>query len=347
MITNNLLEFLNEIQKFAVRIKIQETINSLSKDDRVRNIINADAVLEYYEKMYEHFDKNPQDFLFTNRKWLDESLERLNIDLSDVFDEDDNPDHIKREEVIVLFLILWINMKLQDPDNNHPFIKGPYDLFHLWIYDRVLVIRPTKEFYLQDWDDKVLDHAYKKYGRYSSIYTFNIDEKGKIKYYYSHLNGIIDIDKIYKRGRANEINDRCFLYPKTMIHKERVLVRMSDEISKLSDDVIEEKECRNIIIPRNTKFIVREMSGLSNKEYKQLLKYYHTNEMKKASDPYIKEIVDVLAEDYDIEVDSDFISYAKRHAKPKPDSPFQTIAIIDIINAMIKLKDKIGDKENE
>lgn len=51
-----------------------------------------------------------------------------------------------------------------------------------------------------------------------------------------------------------------------------------------------------------------------------------------------------MAEDYGIEVDSDFISYAKRHAKPKPDSPFQTIAIIDIINAMIKLKDKIGDK---
>lgn len=86
------------------------------------------------------------------------------------------------------------------------------------------------------------------------------------------------------------------------------------------------------------------MSGLSNKEYKQLLKYYHTNKLKKASDPYIKEIVDVLAEDYGIEVDSDFISYAKRNSKPKEDSPFQTIAIIDIINAMIKLKKKVGDK---
>lgn len=40
-------------------------------------------------------------------------------------------------------------------------------------------------------------------------------------------------------------------------------------------------------------------------------------------------------------------SYAKRHSKPKEDSPFQTIAIIDIINAMIKLKKKVDDKENE
>lgn len=50
MITNNLLEFLNEFQKFTIKIKIQEIINSLIKDDRVHNIINSDAVLEYYEK---------------------------------------------------------------------------------------------------------------------------------------------------------------------------------------------------------------------------------------------------------------------------------------------------------
>lgn len=64
--TENLLEFLNEIQKFAVRIKIQETINSLIKDDRVHNIINADVIVDYYEKMYKRFDKNPEDFLFSN-----------------------------------------------------------------------------------------------------------------------------------------------------------------------------------------------------------------------------------------------------------------------------------------
>lgn len=92
MITNNLLNFLNEFQKFAIKIKIQEIINTLIKDDRVHNIINADVVLEYYEKMYEHFDKIPEDFLFPNREWVDESLERFNIDLSDDFDESVTPD---------------------------------------------------------------------------------------------------------------------------------------------------------------------------------------------------------------------------------------------------------------
>lgn len=347
MITNNLLEFLNDLQKFTVKIKIQETINTLIKDDRVHNVIDADIIFEYYEKMYEHFDKNPEDFLFPNREWVNESLERFNIDLSDDFDESVTPDQIKREELITLFLVLWVNMKIQDPTSCEN-IEEPYELFNLWVKDRVLIIRPTKDVYLHNGDNSVLNRVYKNYGWYTRpLHTFNIDKKGEVKYHYSSPDGVTKINKMYKRGRANEVNDRCFLYPKTMIHEERVLVRMSDEISKLTDNVLEEKERRNIIRPRNAKFIVREMSGLSNKEYKQLLKYYHTNELKKASDPYIKGIVDVLAEDYGIEVDSDFISYAKLHAKPKPDSPFQTIAIIDIINAMIKLKDKIGDKENE
>lgn len=318
MITNNLLEFLNDLQKFMVKIKIQETINTLIKDDRVHNVIDADVVLEYYKKMHEHFDKIPEDFLFPNSEWLDESLKRLNIDLSDTFDESANPNQIKREELITLFLILWVNMKIQDPVSCEN-IEEPYELFNLWVKNRVLVIRPTKETYLHRSDHSVLNHVYKNYGWYTKlVHTFNIDKKGEVKYNYNSPDGIVNIDKMYKRA-----------------------------INKLTDDALEEKERRNIIIPRNTKFIVREMSGLSNKEYKQLLKYYHTNELKKANDPYIKEIVDVLAENYSIEIDSDFISYAKRHAKPKPDSSFQTIAIIDIINAMIKLKKKVGGKEDE
>lgn len=325
-----LLEFLNEIQKFAVRIKIQETINSLIKDDRVHNIINSDVVLEYYEKMHEHFDKIPEDFLFPNREWLNESLERLNIDLSDAFDESANPDQIKREEIIIIFLVLWVNMKIQDPVSCEN-IEEPYELFNLWVKGRVLIIRPTKEVYLHNGDNSVLNHVYKNYGWYTRLlHTFNIDKKGEVKYHYNSPNGITNINKMYKKGHYNKIISDIAYNVKDI----------EDTISKLDDHILEEKERRNIIIPRNTKFIVREMSGLSNKEYKQLLKYYHTNEMKKASDPYIKEIVDVLAEDYGIEVYSDFISYAKRHAKPKPDSPFQTIAIIDIISAMIKLKKK-------
>lgn len=333
MITNNLLEFLNDLQKFTVKIKIQETINTLIKDDRVHNIINANVVLEYYEKMHEHFDKNPEDFLFQNREWVDESLERLNIDLSDDFDESANPDQIKREELIILFLTLWVNMKIQDPDNTSSIIKEPYNLFNLWRHDKVLVIRPTIDFYLQDGDNKVINLSYKKYGWFTGIYTFIIDEKGIIEYHYTDPDGITNIDKMYKKRHDNKIISDIAYNIKDI----------EDTISKLNDNILEEKERRNIIIPRNTKFIVREMSGLSNKEYKQLLKYYNTNGLKKECDPYIKEIVDVLTNDYGIDIDSDFISYAKRHAKPKPDSPVQTIAIIDVINAMIKLKKKVGD----
>jgi hypothetical protein len=333
MITNNLLEFLNDLQKFTVKIKIQETINSLIKDDRVHNVIDADIIIEYYEKMYEHFDKIPEDFLFPNREWVDESLERLNIDLSDTFDESANPDQIKREEIIIIFLVLWVNMKIQDPVSCEN-IEEPYELFNLWVKDRVLVVRPTKEKYLHHGDHSVLNHVYKNYGWYTRLlHTFNIDEKGEVKYHYSSPDGITNIDKMYKKGHDNEIISNIAYNVKDI----------EDTISKLTDDILEEKERHNIIVPRNTKFVVREISNLSNKEYKQLLKYYHTNELKKATDPYIKEIVDVLANDYGIDIDSDFISYVKRHAKPKENSPFQTIAIIDIINAMIKLKDKINE----
>lgn len=206
MITNNLLEFLNEIQKFTVKIKIQETINTLIKDDRVHNVIDADIVVDYYEKMYARFDKNPEDFLFPNHEWLDESLERLNIDLSDIFDESTNPDQIKREELITLFLVLWVNMKIQDPASCEN-IEEPYELFNLWVRDRVLIIRPTKEIYLHSDDHSVLNHIYNKYGWYTKlVHTFNIDKKGVVKYHYSSPDGITNIDKIYKRA-INKLTD--------------------------------------------------------------------------------------------------------------------------------------------
>lgn len=103
MVTDNLLEFLNDFQKFSLKIRIQQILDTMVKDDRVHEVLNADVVLEYYEKMYEHFEKNPKEFRFPNREWLRESLKRLKVDLSNVFDEYANVDHIKREEVIILF----------------------------------------------------------------------------------------------------------------------------------------------------------------------------------------------------------------------------------------------------
>lgn len=86
MVTDNLLEFLNDFQKFALKIKIQQILDTMVKDDRVHEVIDADKVFDYYNKMYEEFAKNPHNFLFPNREWLWDSLKRLNVDLSNVFD---------------------------------------------------------------------------------------------------------------------------------------------------------------------------------------------------------------------------------------------------------------------
>lgn len=312
-----LLDFLNEIQKFAVRIKIQEVINSLVKDDRVHNIINADVVLEYYEKMHEHFDKNPEDFLFQNREWVDESLERLNIDLSDDFDESANPDQIKREELIIIFLVLWINMKIQDPDNTSSIIKEPYNLFNLWRHDKVLVIRPTTEFYLQDGDNKVINLSYKKYGWFTGIYTFIIDEKGIIEYRHTDPDGITNTNNMYKRKR--EISKVYY-----------DIETITGSISELSDEILKEKERLKIIRPRNTKFIVREMTGMSNKEYKALLNKY--NKQEEQPDYNYEKLYRNIIKLSGLDLNNDFIIYVLYK--------YFWLTSRRLIEALLKLKDK-------
>ena len=316
MITNNLLEFLNDLQKFTVKIKIQETINTLIKDDRVHNIINADIIVDYYEKMYKHFDKNPEDFLFPNHEWLDESLERLNIDLSDVFDEDDNPDHIKREEIIILFLVLWVNMKIQDPVSCKN-IEEPYELFNLWVRDRVLSIRPTTDFYLQDGDDKVITNSYNKYGWFTSIHTFIIDEKGIIEYRYTDPYGITNTNNMYKRKR--EISKVYY-----------DIETITGSISELSDEILKEKERLKIIRPRNTKFIVREMTGMSNKEYKALLNKYNKQEEQPDYnyEKWYRNIIKLSG----LDLNNDFIIYVLYK--------YFWLTSRHLIEALLKLKDK-------
>lgn len=180
MVTDNLLEFLNDFQKFALKVKIQQILDSAVKDDRVYEVIDADTVFDYYNKMHEHFAKNPQDFIFPNREWVQESLKRLNVDVSDIFDAGANVDHIKREEIIILFMLLWIHMKIQDPSSSSA-IKTPYDLFYIWLYDRVIITRPTKEAYLSREDKRALDRASDKYGLFINLHYFSINEKGEVK----------------------------------------------------------------------------------------------------------------------------------------------------------------------
>lgn len=123
-----------------------------------------------------------------------------------------------------------------------------------------------------------------------------------------------------------------------------------DKINQLLADIAEEcdefNDKRNAV-KRNTKFVILEMTGYSNASYKILLEDYHRTKFDEGIDPYTKEIVDTLAGDYGIDVDSNFISYAKKNAAAKPDSPFKTVAVIDIINAMIKLKEKLNEEKGQ
>lgn len=50
MVTDNLLEFLNDFQKFALKIRIQEVLDTMVKDDRVHEVIDTDKVFDYYNK---------------------------------------------------------------------------------------------------------------------------------------------------------------------------------------------------------------------------------------------------------------------------------------------------------
>lgn len=55
----NLFNLLDESQKLTMKIKVQSILCQMVKDERVHEILDADVVLEYYEKMYDHFEKHP------------------------------------------------------------------------------------------------------------------------------------------------------------------------------------------------------------------------------------------------------------------------------------------------
>lgn len=197
----NLFIFLDESQKLTIKIKVQTILCQLVKDERIHEILDADVVLEYYEKMYDHFEKNPKDFLFPNREWLRDSLKRLNADVSEIFDKGANVDHIKREEIIVLFMLLWIHMVIQNPIRIE-VIKDPYDLFYIWTKNRVFIARPTETHYLQDGDRRVLDRLGKSYGWFTGVHHFTIGLKGNVEYHYSSPDDIININGTYNKAQG-------------------------------------------------------------------------------------------------------------------------------------------------
>ena len=360
MITDDLLEALNDFQKFVLKIKIHQILDTMVKDDRVHEIIDADTVFDYYNEMYEEFARYPRNFLFPNREWLRESLKRLKVDVSEIFDENTNVDHIKREEIIVLFMLLWIHMKIQDPDSSLD-VKTPYDLFIMWIYDRVFIARPTDTRYLQDGDWKVLDRIYDKYGWFTKGHCFTIGAKGAVEYHHSSPDDIINIDGAYNKAHGSVTKLRDMKGGRTKLGRsekktplvwehdiESVSVKVPDHIKKqisdsdfdydvqciigkLANDLLEEKRRRHNIA-RNTKFVVRKMTDMSNKDYKTFLKKFREQEEMRCYDwlQCFEDILKISSLEFDHEV---ILEAATRYNR----------SIYHLNKALLKLKEKLNE----
>ena len=343
MVSENLIGLLDELQKFTVKIKIQQILDTLVKDERVHEVIDADKVFDYYNKMHEHFAKNPKDFIFPNREWVRESLKRINVDVSDIFDAGANVDHIKREEIIVLFMLLWIHMKVQDPSSSSS-IEDPYILFHYWIYDRVFIARPTDTRYLQDGDRKVLDRIYDKYGWFIKGHCFTIGAKGAVEYHYSSPDDITNIDGAYNKvhgsvTKLRDINDWAMdhrtLYPKSMFRLEIDPEELKKGTVKLANDLLEEKQ-RRYKIARNTKFVVREMTDMSNREYKEWLSKY--NKKEGIRNYHFRDDYDRIIKLSGLDIDNDIIL----------DLMFvSNLYYKNLVNALLKLKEKLNEEKDQ
>jgi hypothetical protein len=339
MVTDNLLEFLNDFQKFALKVKIQQILDTMVKDERVHEVIDADTVFDYYNKMHEEFAKNPHNFLFPNREWLRESLKRLNVDVSEIFDEDGNVDHIKREEVIILFMLLWIHMVIQNPIRIE-VIKDPYDLFYIWTKNRVFISRPTDAQYLQDGDRRVLDRLGKSYGWFTGVHHFSIGLKGSVEYHYSSPDDITNINGAYNKayGSVTKLrsNFKGFSFGRSDKNSVRYMMNWAQDrtdklLTELADNFLEEKH-RSHNIARNTKFVVREMAGISNKDYKAFLKKFKEKEVTRYDETSqcFEDILKISSLEFDHEVILEAVDVYNRN-------------VYHLNKALLKLKEKLNE----
>nr|DAT36251.1 MAG TPA: hypothetical protein [Caudoviricetes sp.] len=338
----NLFNLIDDLQKAAMKIKVQEVLNALCADERVHEILDADIVLEYYEKMHEHFEKNPKDFLFPNREWLRESLKRLKVDLSNIFDKDANVDHIKQEEVIVLFILLWIHMVIQNPIRIE-VIKDPYDLFYIWTKNRVFISRPTGTHYLQDGDHRVLDRLGKSYGWFTGVNHFSIGTKGAVEYHHSSPDDITNIDGAYNKAHGSvtklRSNFKGFSFGRSDKNSVRYMMNWAQDrtdklLTELADNFLEEKH-RSHNIARNTKFVVREMTGMSNKDYKAFLKKFKEKEVMRYDETSqcFEDILKISSLEFNHEVILEAVDVYNRN-------------VYHLNKALLKLQEKLNEEKN-
>jgi len=233
-------------------------------------------------------------------------------------------------------------MKIQDPDSSSD-IGTPYDLFLNWIYDRVFIARPTDTRYLQDGDWKVLDRIYDKYGWFTKGHCFTIGAKGAVEYHHSSPDDITNIDGVYNKARGSvtklRSNFKGFSFGRSDKNSVRYMMNWAQDrtdklLTELADNFLEEKR-RSHNIARNTKFVVREMTGISNKDYKAFLKKFKEKEVMHYNETSqcFEDILKISSLEFDHEVILEAVDVYNRN-------------VYHLNKALLKLQEKLNEEKN-
>nr|DAR16704.1 MAG TPA: hypothetical protein [Caudoviricetes sp.] len=259
----NLFNLIDDLQKAAMKIKIQEVLNTLCEDERVHEMLDADVVLEYYEKIYEHFEKYPKDFLFPNREWLRESLDRLG----------------------------------------------------------------------------------KSYGWFTGAHHFSIGFKYAVEYMYSSPDDITNINGAYNKAHGSvkklRSNFKGFSFGRSDKNSVRYMMNWAQDhtdklLTELADNFLEEKKHRSRNIARNTKFVVREMTGMSNKDYKAFLKKFKEKEVMRYDETSqcFEDILKISSLEFDHEVILEAVDVYNRN-------------VYHLNKALLKLKERLNEEKDQ
>lgn len=230
-------------------------------------------------------------------------------------------------------------MKIQDPYSSSD-VKTPYDLFIMWIYDRVFIARPTDTRYLQDGDRKVLDRIYDKYGWFTKGHCFTIGAKGAVEYHHSSPDDITNIDGTYNKAHGSvtklRSNFKGFSFGRSDKNSVRYMMNWAQDrtdklLTELANNFLEENH-RSHNIARNTKFVVRKMTDMSNKDYKTFLKKIQEQEEMRCYDwlQCFEDIMNISRLELDHEV---ILEAAIRYDR----------SIYHLNKALLKLKEKLNE----
>lgn len=223
-------------------------------------------------------------------------------------------------------------------------IKDLYDLFYIWTKNRVFIARPTETHYLQDGDRRVLDRLGMSYGWFTGVHHFSIGLKGAVEYYYSSPDDITNINGAYNKAHGSvtklRSNFKGFSFGRSDKNSVRYMMNWAQDhtdklLTELADNFLEEKH-HSHNIARNTKFIVREMTGMSNKDYKAFLKKFKEKEVMRYDETSqcFEDILKISSLEFDHEVILEAVDAYNRN-------------VYHLNKALLKLKEKLNEEKDK